>query len=723
MNQSRNRVQYDLNDCREILNSTIFEYQLVNDNSCIVNDTTIPQITIISPLNRVYTTRNISFVLFSNEELSGCTFSLTSLSSGNTEENRMTLSGDKKRAEKNITQLINGDYHVLFNCSDIQRNVNDSEFADFSVNSSSIQPRIELTILSPLSNIEVDRNSIFNVTLKVKCLESDCGNIRVSLDPEQKVSGWGRIAGWLKNLFGFNKKKIYLSPSPKGLVSSATGALPFYTNETNPRLINLRKDESEEVAFFVNATGLSAIYEFFAYANLTDNENINNFSSRWNVTIAGNTTEMPFELSLISPVSGTKLTSLDLSISSNKLLSSCVLNFDNSRLNNTISIDGQNHLSYRNNSLRLGKHRAKIWCNDSSNVFNNLSFSFVIYKKLANFDGNTTQFEDFDNDFYNLIFEKKGKGKISFNRGINASRFRENPEIIDLAVNVSSHKIGINTETLPEFINLSASIVFTEVNYTNPIVLYNGVICPADKCLGSLYDKSGNIFYLNVSGFSEFSIIEGSYCGDHKCDDGETCRTCSDDCGGCPAPSGGGSYTGSGGGDTVKTCTPSWNCSWTVCLDNKQKYNCVDLKKCNSTLNKPLETIVNCTVMGSSAGDNTQIINNEETSENYFEKLYSLFSDLKDNFSTNDYFIIFISAFAIILLIIILFILSKRNKAHLLVKKDAKENTQDKSDYEIKIKSAKEFVDKYRKAGYRDAVTRQLFLEKGWNQKDLDRIF
>jgi 2-oxoglutarate dehydrogenase complex dehydrogenase (E1) component-like enzyme len=74
-------------------------------------------------------------------------------------------------------------------------------------------------------------------------------------------------------------------------------------------------------------------------------------------------------------------------------------------------------------------------------------------------------------------------------------------------------------------------------------------------------------------------------------------------------------------------------------------------------------------------------------------------------------------------LIIILFILSKRNKAHLLVKKDAKENTQDKSDYEIKIKSAKEFVDKYRKAGYRDAVTRQLFLEKGWNQKDLDRIF
>jgi hypothetical protein len=285
MNQSRNRVQYDLNDCREILNSTIFEYQLVNDNSCIVNDTTIPQITIISPLNRVYTTRNISFVLFSNEELSGCTFSLTSLSSGNTEENRMTLSGDKKRAEKNITQLINGDYHVLFNCSDIQRNVNDSEFADFSVNSSSIQPRIELTILSPLSNIEVDRNSIFNVTLKVKCLESDCGNIRVSLDPEQKVSGWGRIAGWLKNLFGFNKKKIYLSPSPKGLVSSATGALPFYTNETNPRLINLRKDESEEVAFFVNATGLSAIYEFFAYANLTDNENIMNETNHFNVSV------------------------------------------------------------------------------------------------------------------------------------------------------------------------------------------------------------------------------------------------------------------------------------------------------------------------------------------------------------------------------------------------------------------------------------------------------
>ncbi len=39
----------------------------------------------------------------------------------------------------------------------------------------------------------------------------------------------------------------------KGLISTTIGATPFYTNESNPRSINLNKDESQLVTFWVNA--------------------------------------------------------------------------------------------------------------------------------------------------------------------------------------------------------------------------------------------------------------------------------------------------------------------------------------------------------------------------------------------------------------------------------------------------------------------------------------
>jgi hypothetical protein len=91
----------------------------------------------------------------------------------------------------------------------------------------------------------------------------------------------GSNAGWVDNV------SIFIDSGKGGLVSTAVGSMPFYTNGTNPTNISLNINESRVVVFWVNATGEdNNTYEFFVYANRTDSGiPISNISSRWNVTI------------------------------------------------------------------------------------------------------------------------------------------------------------------------------------------------------------------------------------------------------------------------------------------------------------------------------------------------------------------------------------------------------------------------------------------------------
>jgi hypothetical protein len=101
------------------------------------------------------------------------------------------------------------------------------------------------------------------------------------------------------------------SEDSKSLVSTTEGDLPFYTNESNPRTINLNAGESEEVIFYVNATASSGTYEFFAFANLTSDEDISNITNKVNVTIVSYDISAP-EVSLLYPEEYANLTSLTI---------------------------------------------------------------------------------------------------------------------------------------------------------------------------------------------------------------------------------------------------------------------------------------------------------------------------------------------------------------------------------------------------------------------------
>lgn len=81
--------------------------------------------------------------------------------------------------------------------------------------------------------------------------------------------------------------EIRYSPETKsGLVSTTTGATPFYTTSYNPTTVNLDRDESSVVILWVNVTGtVDSVHEFFAYANLSSDGGVSNVTNSWDVTI------------------------------------------------------------------------------------------------------------------------------------------------------------------------------------------------------------------------------------------------------------------------------------------------------------------------------------------------------------------------------------------------------------------------------------------------------
>jgi hypothetical protein len=112
-----------------------------------------------------------------------------------------------------------------------------------------------------------------------------------------------------------------------------------------------------------------------------------------------------------------------------------------------------------------------------------------------------------------------------------------------------------------------------------------------------------------------FTIVQGPFCGDGSCGNGESCVTCPTDCGTCPTSPGGGETsesqetTESGKGGTATTtakqvttppppaqapyyrCDEKWECSaWDVCtLLGTHARKCKDINKCGTTYNKPKE--------------------------------------------------------------------------------------------------------------------------------------
>lgn len=106
-------------------------------------------------------------------------------------------------------------------------------------------------------------------------------------------------------------------------------------------------------------------------------------------------------------------------------------------------------------------------------------------------------------------------------------------------------------------------------------------------------------YYYKVEGLKHSGVIEmGSFCGDGTCNGGESCSSCSTDCGACDNndDDNGGSGSSSGTISSIEdetsseTCEPDWECyPWLACVNGIQTRICYDANKCGTNYGKPAE--------------------------------------------------------------------------------------------------------------------------------------
>ncbi|MBR9676608.1 hypothetical protein GOV04_00515 [Candidatus Woesearchaeota archaeon] len=148
-------------------------------------------------------------------------------------------------------------------------------------------------------------------------------------------------------------------------------------------------------------------------------------------------------------------------------------------------------------------------------------------------------------------------------------------------VRVFARRIYINSSIIPEF-NRPAKLTFQNISFVNPQVYRDGSNCSSSICTSRIYNGTANTFTCNVTGFSEYTIIEGPYCsngvrdGTDQCDGTDfgpfTCSsygfntgslTCTGSCtidnSGCSNTGGGGGGGGGGGSSSDDDDGPSAN--------------------------------------------------------------------------------------------------------------------------------------------------------------------
>lgn len=242
-----------------------------------------------------------------------------------------------------------------------------------------------------------------------------------------------------------------------------------------------------------------------------------------------------------------------------------------------------------------GNYRIKVSVSDGTNVTtSNISASqnadyaysnSTPVATTAGFDGSTTDLSAVDmHNVSNLVVEKSAYGKINFTSAVN---FTQNANL-SLYVNISDNFISIDSAVLPE-LDEPAIISFYNLTFSDPIILRDGAVCSSSVCNQISY--AGGTLVFSVTGFTDYSAHE-AFCGDGSCNGGETCSSCSGDCGHC---------SGGGGG-----CLTNWTCTaWSACSGGTQTRSCSKVLSYCYAEGQP-EVLRNCSVEQPAISNNTE---------------------------------------------------------------------------------------------------------------------
>jgi hypothetical protein len=324
------------------------------------------------------------------------------------------------------------------------------------------------------------------------------------------------------------------------------------------------------------------------------------------------------------------------------------------------------------------------------------------------------------NKFYNNFFNNTYNVNISANGGQNIGNHIFNASRTDGRNIIGQNVIGGNYWAKPDRSGYSQTCNDAD----------NNKIC--DEKYNLTLSSTINIDYLPLTG----EIRLGPYCGDTTCNNGETCSSCSIDCGTCSVTPGGGTGGGGsgggsgGGGSGTKTCTPNWNCYWGICKNNIEKRICNDKNLCGTNKNKPKEDGntracsanaecidndgdgygIGAGCLGEDLDDANSAITNKIIQEKTFmEKAKAFF------YKYENYIIYSLLALAVIFILAVILTAIRKHKRKKLFAEMRKKK-------EERINQAIQLVDKWRKDGYNDLIIREMFKEKGWKDEDIEMI-
>lgn len=341
--------------------------------------------------------------------------------------------------------------------------------------------------------------------------------------------------------------------------------------------------------------------------------------------------------------------------------------------------------------------------------------AIAISKIVSGFSGDSTTFHD-------------PRAKIEFQQPVDTSQIESNRSRLE-AVVIETGKISIDTERLPELAGIPAEIEMRNIDFHNPQVLYNGGECPESVCENSVYDPDGKLFYLRITGFSEFFIVEGEYCGDGDCQSsaGETCSNCEADCGECdphdphgdeddddPPP-----RRQSPSGGTPSNCTALWNCTWGACSVGSQRLICVDERSCGNDRGKPSDVRAcliegNCTdsdddgygegpdCVGWDYDDNDPAITDSPRDP--------ITLSPEDDYSKIWIYILYGIALVVVIGAIVVLVI-------ILIKKWKKKEVAGG-----KFTRARKLVEEARERGYNKPRIKEMFFKKGWKPSQIKKI-
>ena len=159
---------------------------------------------------------------------------------------------------------------------------------------------------------------------------------------------------------------------------------------------------------------------------------------------------------------------------------------------------------------------------------------------------------------------------IIFLRGVNVSSTPTASFSLDKISEHEGYIVIYAVNTSISFENATLNISYAGEDYTNEN--YLGVYRCSDWDFSSrscnsqwqkisdsdtVQDKNNHAFSVFTTAFSAYAVKQEPYCGDGVCNGDETCSTCPEDCGACPAES-------SNGGVTTSTTTTSTSTTSTV---------------------------------------------------------------------------------------------------------------------------------------------------------------